>query len=454
MASGDCVAIRLPNGPEFVVSWLALHAIGAIAVHLPPVYRKREIAHILNHSGARVVICGTTLVDDVEAARTNLQQPICITSPHAGAGSSRRSVDSQMTSPTTRWPDQIADHPMARLPMHPSLITYVASADGTLKGVTHSAAALLFASEAFPRDVLDLRADDVCIGGVSMSFAFGLGALLLFPLRAGAAAALVDSSPTSILDSIAATRATVLFGSPTLYRMLLRHPDLGRINVASLRHCVSAAEPLPPAVFHEWQARTHLEILDGFGTTELAHIVISSRPGSARAGFIGTIVNGYEARIVDESFHEKPRGEPGLLAVRGPTIASYWPDARRAPMSPMSSSSSASPEWILTGDVCIQDAGGEFRHVRRSDDLIVSAGYKISAREVERVLEEHPDVRHAEVFAVPDDVRGSSIEAIVGVWPGVETAGLPERLQRYMKQELASFKCPRRLIVMQVAAGA
>src|SRR5207244_13625240 len=132
---------------------------------------------------------------------------------------------------------------------------------------------------------------------------------------------------------------------------------------------VSSAEPLPPSVAAAWRDATGLEIVDGFGTTELGHICISSRPGHARPGLIGTTVPGYEARIVDRMMCEVRDGEPGFLAVRGPTGACYWrsdDDQRRA----------VRHGWTLTGDVCIRDADGWFRDVRRADSLIVRAGSK------------------------------------------------------------------------------
>ena len=226
-----------------------------------------------------------------------------------------------------------------------------------------------------------------------------------------------------------------------MYRMLLRRPDLESLDLRSLRRCVSAAEPLLREVLEAWRARTGLDILDGLGTTEMTHIFISARPGDVRPGLIGTTVPGYHAQIVDEAMHEVPRGMTGRLAVRGPTGARYWrnPDAQRRTVR---------DGWTLTGDICIQHADGWFEHVSRSDNLIVSAGSKISRREVECVLEAHVEVSRAHVFSVPDPVRGNSACAIVVPARGADTEGLSERLQRYLKGELAAFKCPRHIQVV------
>ena len=317
----------------------------------------------------------------------------------------------------------------------PAVLTFVMGSDGTLKGAVHSPAEILAGADTYARHVLNLTASDICVGTTGLAWAFGLGALLTFPLRAGATTLLLDG-PVQLLQAIADERPTVLFSVPTMYRMLLQHPDLERWDLTPLRCSVSAAEPLPPAVVEEWRRRTGLDIVDGFGTTELTHIVISARPGEVRPGYIGTVVPGYEARIVDATMRDVADGTPGLLAVRGPTGARYWRDAeaqRRV----------VRDGWTLTGDVCVRHADGWFQHVSRSDSLVVSAGYKISVREVERVLEDHPDVASARVFPVPDSIRGSTTKAVVVPAAGVDTRDLAERLQRYLKAELAAFKCPR-----------
>jgi 2-aminobenzoate-CoA ligase len=152
-------------------------------------------------------------------------------------------------------------------------------------------------------------------------------------------------------------------------------------------------------------------------------------------------VAGYEARIVDETFCDVPHGVAGELAIRGPSGARYWRDSdeqRRA----------VHDGWTLTGDICIRHPDGWFQHVRRIDNLIVSAGYKVSVREVERVLEEHPSVARARVFPVPDAVRGSVAKAAVVPSRGHHTVSLAEELQHYLKSELAPFKCPREIEVL------
>ena len=420
----DRVALRFYNTPDFIVAWLAVQWVGAIGVPIPPIYRRREIEHIVGHSGAAFVIAAPDLAADVEAAA--------------------RGRSSHSIRIVTGLSDGVVPPPPYPTPGDgPALITYITSATGAPQGVVHSPAELLATADTYASDVLDLSARDICIGSPTMAWSFGLGGLLVFPFRVGASTVLVDSSGLPLPALIAGTRATVLFAVPTVYRLLLRQPDFESYDFTSLRCCISAAEPLAATVVEEWRARTGLEILDGLGTTALAHIFISARSGSVRPGSIGRVVAGYEARIVDDDSRELPSGVPGQLAVRGPTGARYWRDAE-------AQASVVRDGWTLTGDVCTSQADGSFVHIRRTDDLIVSGGYKISPREVERALCDHPEVESACVFAVSDPVRGAVPHATVTLRPPAESAGVMDRLQRYLKQELAPYKCPR---VIQVAPG-
>ncbi len=427
----DRIALRIPNRPDFVIAWLAVQWLGAVAVSIPPLYRRREIAHVVNHSGATTVICADDVVDDVVAARSDFANDVPL-------------VVMPMPRGAAEGGPFPAAHPTGR--DEPALITYITSADGPPKGVVQSPAEILASADTYARHVLGLTSRDVCAGHPALAWAFGLGALLVFPLRVGATTVLIDGVSPTLLEAAAASRASVLFCVPTMYRLLLRQPDLNVSDLRTLRCCVSSAEPLPAAVFAEWRARTGLEILDGLGTTELGHIVISSRPGAVRPGCIGTPVAGYEARIVDQQFGSVPDGTPGRLAVRGPTGCRYWrdPEAQRRAVC---------RGWTLTGDICVRHDDGVFEHRGRVDDLIVSGGYKISPAEVTRVLLDHPAVAQVSVVQASDPVRGAIPKAVIVPAPGIERSGLVEMLQQYLKRELAPYKCPREMQLVQTEPG-
>jgi 2-aminobenzoate-CoA ligase len=207
-------------------------------------------------------------------------------------------------------------------------------------------------------------------------------------------------------------------------------------DLSSLRRCVSAGEALPRPVFEAWERATGLRLMDGIGATEMLHIFMGASQEAVRPGSTGLPVPGYEARVVDETGQEVPRGEIGRLAVRGPTGCRYLADPRQA--------NYVRGGWNLTGDSYIQDADGYFWYQARSDDMIISAGYNIAGPEVETALLTHPAVRECGVVGVPDEERGQIVKAFVVLQPGhAADAAMVAALQAHVKAAIAPYKYPR-----------
>jgi 2-aminobenzoate-CoA ligase len=183
-------------------------------------------------------------------------------------------------------------------------------------------------------------------------------------------------------------------------------------------------------------AKTGKPILDGIGSTEMLHIFISNRLGDAAPASTGKAVGAYEARIVGDDMKEKPRGEIGKLAVRGPTGCRYLADKRQ--------DSYVRNGWNLTGDAFAQDQAGYFHFAARADDMIISSGYNIAGPEVEAALLSHPDVKECAVIGAADEERGQIVQAHVVLKEGVEpSAETTKRLQDHVKATIAPFKYPR-----------
>lgn len=377
-----------------------------------------------------------TLVGEIERALLDVGDPpvLLVTGDGPDGVPLRQSLHRLAASAGTEF------EPHATSSGDPAVIAYTSGTEAQPKGACYFSTDILTIADTFARHVIGVSDRDTTGGHLSLGFAFGLGSLLVSPLRFGAATVLADGfSAERLLSSIERHRITLLFGTATSYRLLLRIPEFERrFDLRSLRLCVSAGEPLDREVVLEWMRRTGRELIDSLGTTEMCHAFLSQRPGGVLPGATGLPVPGYEVRIVDDGLEELPSGTPGLLAVRGPTGCVYWrrPHAQRAYVR---------EGWNVTGDIMIRDDRGYFWFQGRCDELIISAGYNISPLEVERVLLEHQAVAEAAVVASPDPIRGFVPKAFVVL----ENNATPDpaiilALQEHAQRGLAGYKCPRR----------
>jgi 2-aminobenzoate-CoA ligase len=317
-----------------------------------------------------------------------------------------------------------------------ALIAFSSGTTGEPKATTHFHRDLLAVCDTFSKHVLKPEAGELFCGSPPLAFTFGLGGLLLFPMRVGAATLLLPKvSAEGLLEAIEEHRCTICFTAPTLYRGMLEH--VPRFNLKSLRKCVSAGERLPLAVFEAWRKATGLSIIDGIGSTELLHIFISAAGADIRPGATGRPVPGYEAQVVDEAGTPLPANTVGRLAVRGPTGCRYLdaPEFQRKYVQ---------NGWNITGDSYRVDQDGYFWFEGRTDELIVSAGYKISPVEIEAVLMEHSSVAECAVIGAPSAERGEIVKAFVILRGEIAASDLLRReLQDHVKARIAPYKYPR-----------
>jgi 2-aminobenzoate-CoA ligase len=317
-----------------------------------------------------------------------------------------------------------------------ALLGFTSGTTGEPKATMHFHSDLLIIADGYAQEILQVTPEDVFVGSPPLAFTFGLGGLAIFPLRFGATATLLENaSPANMIEIIETYRATILFTAPTAYRVMLSAVDTGA-DLSSLRLAVSAGETLPAPVFNDWMKKIGKPILDGIGSTELLHIFISNRIGDSAPASTGRAVTGYEARIVDDNMNEKPRGEVGWLAVRGPTGCRYLSDSRQ--------DAYVRDGWNLTGDTFAQDAAGYFHFIARTDDMIISSGYNIAGPEVEAALLSHPDVKECAVIGAPDEERGQIVQAHVVLRSEVAADdATARRLQDHVKASIAPYKYPR-----------
>ncbi len=432
---GNRILIRSANNPAMVACWLAATKAGAVVVNTMPMLRAGELAQIVDKAEIALALCDTRLMDEIVACAKTSRFLKTVVGFDGTANHDAEFDRAALTKPVQFTPPPTGRDDVA-------LIGFTSGTTGEPKGAMAFHRDILIIADGYAKEILGVTPDDVFVGSPPLAFTFGLGGLAVFPLRFGASAALLEqATPPNLVSIIEEYKATICFTAPTAYRAMLKAMAEGA-DLSSLRAAVSAGETLPAPVYQEWMERAGKPMLDGIGATEMLHIFISNRFDDHQPACTGRPVGGYEARIVDESGIELPRGEIGRLAVRGPTGCRYLADARQAKY--------VERGWNVTGDSFWQDEEGRFHFAARSDDMIISSGYNIAGPEVEAALLSHADVLECAVVGAPDEERGMIVEAHVVLAKG--RTGSDERvklLQDHVKSVIAPYKYPRRVLFVE-----
>lgn len=428
LPTGSRVLLRGGNTPALAACWLGVVKAGCIAVTTMPLLRERELSAIVRKAEIAAALCEYALADEMRRTRAacdELRHVRYFNAPADDAGSLETCAAGK--APTFTNVDSASDDV--------ALIAFTSGTTGVPKGTLHFHRDVLTICDVLSRQVIAPRPDDVFIGTPPLAFTFGLGGLLLFPLRVGAAGVLVEQwSPEGLLAGIARHRASICFTAPTMYRRMT--PLAAGHDLSSLRICVSSGEMLPADTRSAWRAATGIEMTECLGSTELLHAFIACKPGDVRPGATGRAVPGYRAAVLGDDGAPLPPGRIGRLAVKGPTGCRYLADARQA--------SYVQNGWNLTGDAYMMDGDGYYWYQSRTDDMIISAGYNIAGPEVEDVLLTHPGVAECGVVGVADVARGQIVKAYVVLRPGFAANEATGReLQDLVKATIAPYKYPR-----------
>jgi 2-aminobenzoate-CoA ligase len=427
LVPGNRVLLRGPNNPMMAAVYLAVIKAGGIVVATMPLLRAKELVTMIAKAKIGLALCDARLAEEMEKAKAATPELGQIV--YWGAGT-QDGLESMMQRPG--YETFVACDTAAE---DVCLIAFTSGTTGEPKGTMHFHRDMLATCDSYGARVLRASPIDRFIGSPPLAFTFGLGGLVLFPMRVGASSVLLEKAPPDeLLPAIAKYRATACFTAPTAYRAMLA--KVGEHDISSLRKCVSAGEALPKATFDAWLKATGLKLMDGIGATEMLHIFIGSPQEEIRAGSTGRAVPGYEAKVIDDEGRDMPPGIAGRLAVRGPTGCRYLADTRQH--------NYVQSGWNVTGDTYVMDKDGYFWYQARSDDMIISAGYNIAGPEVESTLLTHAAVAECGVVAAPDEERGHIVKAYVVLRPGYTgDAALTRTLQEYVKETIAPFKYPR-----------
>jgi 2-aminobenzoate-CoA ligase len=423
LVPGNRVMLRGPNSPWLVACWFGVLKAGGVVVCTVPLLRSSELRTICEIARVDLALCDSRLLDEVEAA--DLPR-LRVATFGPGSDFARDLADKPEVFKVV---DTAADDV--------ALLAFTSGTTGRPKATMHFHRDVLVIADTFSASILQPTPDDLFTGTPPLAFTFGLGGLVIFPLRVGAGVLLAEmASPDELAGLIARFKVTICFTAPTAYRAMLAAGETDRLG--TLRRAVSAGEHLPASTWNAFYDATGVKLIDGIGATEMLHIFISASEDDVRPGSTGKPVPGYRARLVDEQGQPVHLGRPGRLAVKGPTGCRYLDDERQRDY--------VQGGWNVTGDIFTQDDDGFFWYVSRSDDMIISSGYNIASYEVEEALLSHPDVVECAVVGTPDEARGQIVTAFV-VLAGNASPGAAkvEELQLHAKARIAPYKYPRKI---------
>lgn len=425
LVPGNRVLLRAPNTPWMVAAWLGTLKAGGIATTAFAALRARELEPLVARTRPVVALVDHRCAADLVTVRDAVAPDLVVVT--MGADDADDLQHRAAAKPGGFTAVDTAGDDVA-------LFCPTSGSTGIPKITTHFHRDVLSIDATFGVGVLRLAPDDVVACTAPFAFTFGLGMLVVFPLRVGACALLTDGvTPAQLADVVADHGVTVLATAPTAYRQILTAGKGDRLR--GLRTAVSAGEHIPTATWDRL-VELGLEVIDGIGGTELLHIFISAAGDDVRRGATGRPLPGYRAVVLGPDDEELPAGVEGRLAVIGPVGCRYLDDERQAGY--------VCDGWNVTGDTFVRDEDGYFWFRARTDNMIVSSGYNIGGPEVEAAIDGHPDVAEAAVVARPDAERGSVVCAFVVLLSGV--VGTPEvarSIQEHVKATLAPYKYPR-----------
>ncbi|MEE8111068.1 MAG: benzoate-CoA ligase family protein, partial [bacterium] len=428
------VILLLLDSPEFAASFFGGMRIGAVPIPTNTLLKAADYRYLFNDSRVRVLIAHEALmgcIREIRAELKYLEHVIVVGEPQKGEISYEELVEKQpeVLEPTETHKDEIA------------FWLYSSGSTGFPKGAVHLHHDMVYCSDLYARNVLDINENDRTFSVAKLFFAYGLGNNLYFPFRVGGSCVLYPHppKPEEMFKVIDREKPTLFYCVPTMYAAMLQIKDAEeRFDLSSLRLCVSAGEALPAELFNQWKERFGVEILDGIGSTEMLHIYLTNWAGRVKPGSSGSAVPGYDVKIVDEEGTPVPDGEVGNLWVMGESCSPfYWnkhAETKRAMRG----------EWFVSGDKYYRDEEGHYWYCGRSDDMLKVGGIWVSPVEVENTLIEHPAVLEAAVVGREDDDGLTKPKAYVVLAEGhTGSEDLAQEMMEFVRERIAAYKRPR-----------
>ncbi len=460
VGKGDKVMIYISNCVQWIIAFLGIQKIGAAIVPVSPIYTSHELEYMITDSGAETVIClDTNFCYASEVLATTGLKQIIVTNLADLLPPWKRylgvlfdKIPNGKVSPGKgiySFKKLLTHAPLkARVELDPwkdlSYILYTGGTTGFPKGVPGNHIGMV----SYVNDVTDDVAGDFLLEGGDVYIAvnplfhiMALGLFMAIGLNKGNTTALMPTPQVdAILETVQRHRVRWFLGVPALYRMILENDRLDQYDLSSLRYCYCGGDVLPLEVFNRWQERFGIPIYQVYGSTEAGHVTYSRINENPKPTTLGLPLKSRECIVVDpETLEPVPVGEIGELLVTSPyTMKEYWNKADETRLSYVDIDGKI---FYRMSDFVKQDPDGELVYVERSADIIKHKAFRISASEIEAVLQDHPTVIGACVVGVPDPNVGERVKAIVVLKTDAKGVGGAELLQ-WCRDRLASYKVP------------
>lgn len=429
VTAGDRVAVHITKSPRALALYAACVKAGAVFLPLNTAYTARELDYFVGDSGAALFVCDPAEEADLQDIATSSGATLK-TMGADGTGSLWDIVAQQGTdfAAVPRDEDDLA------------ALLYTSGTTGRSKGAMLTHKNLLSNAQSLV-EAWKFTADDVLLHALPIFHSHGLFVATNVSLLAGGAMIFLPKFDVeTVLDRL--PMATTMMGVPTFYTRLLDDPRFNQPLVAHMRLFISGSAPLLAETHHRFEDRTGHRILERYGMTETSMNTSNPYDGERRAGTVGFALPGVEAKVCDpETGAELPRGEIGVLWVRGPNVfKGYWrmPEKTREELR--------ADGFFITGDLSMIDADGYVHIVGRGKDLIISGGFNIYPKEIELFLDALPGVKESAVIGAPHPDFGESVVAVL-VADNSQTLDVA-RIDDMVRRDLAGFKRPRRIEVV------
>ncbi|OGA19764.1 MAG: long-chain fatty acid--CoA ligase [Betaproteobacteria bacterium RIFCSPLOWO2_12_FULL_63_13] len=425
---GDRVALYLPNIPAFALAYVAILKAGAIAVSINSIFKAEETKFILNDSGAKVVFTVAELLSNVprEECRSVEHVVLC-----EGSNRAAQSLDDWLAlgeGPRVATEDMQPDDPAALL--------YSSGTTGFPKGVTLTHNNIVSNIRTAAKYSGYLSGDGLAVF-LPLFHVFAQNYIMNAGFEAGATLVLFRRFvPDVVLAAIRNEGITMFFAVPTIYIALLS-AQVPKETLGTIRYFFSAAATMPEEISRRWTDTYGLRVSEGYGLTECSPFAAYNHKSKHKFGSVGTAVDDFEIRIVDENDNEVPRGQWGEIAIRGPGVMKgYWNNAKDTQWALRGG-------WLHSGDIGRMDEENYVYIVDRVKDMINVSGFKVWPAEVENMLYRHPAVKELAVYGAPDPAKGEKVNVAIVLKEGASATA--EDIIAYCRDKLAVYKAPEKV---------